>query len=398
MFNSVALDVTIGLIFVYLLYSLLASILQEIISTNLAFRSKILEKGIVRMLEKDKGCKYIVLDRIRSYWMLLFRSDQLRNNKFAAAFYSHPLIKYLGEDNFHSKPSYLNAQNFSKVMVDLLHGIDSDMRGYNILRVKESILSGTLRFKDGNNTLHTADAGGETEISSETRMFLLSLLSEAQGDIDRFKLLLEKWFDDTMDRTSGWYKKYTQVVLFVIGMTIAIGFNLDTISMVRKLSSDPKLREQVVQSAGTFMEKNQQLQGKMEQMRAGNQQNTPAYANMSRLSDSIYVMNMSLLKSADSLLKNDINDLNQLMGLGWEKGFMNFKANRMNGTAIIGWFITALAISLGAPFWFDLLNKLMKLRGAAKNDPSSTSAAAPGTSQNPITFTVNNGSETEAVG
>ena len=55
MFNNVALDVFIGLVFVFLLYSLLATILQEMISTKLAFRSKVLEKAIIRMLEDGKA-------------------------------------------------------------------------------------------------------------------------------------------------------------------------------------------------------------------------------------------------------------------------------------------------------------------------------------------------------
>ena len=32
----------------------------------------------------------------------------------------------------------------------------------------------------------------------------------------------------------------------------------------------------------------------------------------------------------------------------------------------LGWLLTALAISLGAPFWFDLLNKFIVIRSAVK--------------------------------
>jgi hypothetical protein len=33
-------------------------------------------------------------------------------------------------------------------------------------------------------------------------------------------------------------------------------------------------------------------------------------------------------------------------------------------TKVLGWFVTGLALSLGAPFWFDLLGKFMNIRGA----------------------------------
>jgi hypothetical protein len=32
----------------------------------------------------------------------------------------------------------------------------------------------------------------------------------------------------------------------------------------------------------------------------------------------------------------------------------------------VGWLLTALAISLGAPFWFDMLNKLIVVRSTVK--------------------------------
>ena len=53
MFNSVVLDIVIGLIFIYLLYSLMATIIQEIIASYFGFRAKILERAIFRMLEDE---------------------------------------------------------------------------------------------------------------------------------------------------------------------------------------------------------------------------------------------------------------------------------------------------------------------------------------------------------
>ncbi len=121
MFNNVALDVFIGLVFVFLLYSLLATIIHEMIATRLGFRAKVLEKAILRMLEDTQTNNSMPFgDRIDGFLHLLGLKNLLKNGNIAPWFYAHPLIKYLGEDNYYSKPAYIDAGNFSKVMIDLL--------------------------------------------------------------------------------------------------------------------------------------------------------------------------------------------------------------------------------------------------------------------------------------
>ena len=129
MFGSVVLDVTIGLVFIYLLYSLLATILNEIITTNIGMRARFLRKGIERMLNDEYVEKYenalSVLDKVRMFYRNTKRSIrgffllETGNYKksFAAKFYDHPAIYYMAENKLHSKPSYMDAQNFSDVLL-----------------------------------------------------------------------------------------------------------------------------------------------------------------------------------------------------------------------------------------------------------------------------------------
>ena len=67
------------------------------------------------------------------------------------------------------------------------------------------------------------------------------------------KSTIENWFEETMERASGWYKKYTQLILLFIGLAIAVVFNVDTIEIVNKLEKDPEIREQLVQQADNFV-------------------------------------------------------------------------------------------------------------------------------------------------
>lgn len=417
MTGSVILDVIIGLVFLYLLYSLLATIIQELIATKLAFRSKVLEKAIIRMLEDGNSVtKFALEDRLVGFYHLLFKPNRLKNKKIASWFYAHPLIKYLGEDNFFSKPSYISSSNFSKVMLDLLNGIDGKDQ-MNALNIKNSVMNGTIntliidRTKDSNspavealNDMKSDNASVEL-INKDTALFLRSIWMEAEGDLDKFRKKLEDWFDDTMERATGWYKRYTRYILFVVGLLIAASFNIDSVEIAKKLSRDPKLREQMVQNASNYVKENQQLGVQLQQLKSGGKDSSAIAALQSNY-DSLTQRSNELSRSADSLVNGDIKNANTLLGLGYncnhvaplhvfffwypDASFRNF----------IGWLLTALAISLGAPFWFDLLNKLVKLRGTGTSSENTDSASKTSntTATQPVVIYNNTNPGEEAVG
>ena len=84
MFNNVALDVFIGLVFIFLLYSLLATIVQEMIATRLGFRAKVLEKAILRMLEDGKTTsKFRLTDRVNGALHLFGLKNILKDKTVA---------------------------------------------------------------------------------------------------------------------------------------------------------------------------------------------------------------------------------------------------------------------------------------------------------------------------
>jgi hypothetical protein len=341
----------------------------------------VLEKAILRMLEDGKTTtKYRAVDRIKGFAHLLGKPNLLKDKKIASWFYAHPLIKYLAEDNFYSKPAYISAQNFSKVILDLLHGIDGKSQ-VNIIKIRNSIEGGTIyplnidTSRDKNHpaieAINSSSGSLIEKINDDTALFLKSIWKDAQGDLNQFQLKLEQWFDDTMERATGWYKRYTKAVLFIIGLLIAVIFNVDTVSITKKLSRDPKLREQVVQSANAFLAKQQQMGNQLQQMKGS--ETTIAYQNADSQYKALREKTNSLIHSADSLLHGDVANADELMALGWDNRFPHLNKDQ-DWTCYLGWLITALAISLGAPFWFDLLNKLMRLRGSGTKIDSTDSA------------------------
>lgn len=370
MLNSSILDIVIGLIFIYLLYSLLATIIQEIIASQFSFRAKILERAVFRMLEDENK----FASKFRSVWYLFKKTGNggLKNS-MSYEYYKHPLILFLGESDCRGKPAYINKETFSKVIVDLLRGKDV-IPGDDIkLLIQKSLEDKTTNW-------------GNAKISDQTLSYLKSIWADANGDIGKFKHHLEFWFEETMDRASTWYKKHIQFVLFFVGLAIAIAFNVDTLKIIERLEKDPKLRAQLVQQAEAFQEAHPDLDKKLLLQEAENNQFLAHYSkNEIRtndslrnkvLTDSLELANYLELKArrdilfdqASSLIKNDINNVHHSLGLGWEtydnSSFLNMFYS------LVGWMVTALALSLGAPFWFDLLNRLMKLRGSVATPTS----------------------------
>jgi hypothetical protein len=372
MFNSVVLDIVIGLIFIYLLYSLMATIIQEIIASYFGFRAKILERAIFRMLEDENKFD----TKFKSILYLFKKSGNGgKPNSISYEYYKHPLILFLGESDSRGKPAYINKETFSKVIVDLLRGKEVKPGDDTSPLIQQSL--------DENKT-----KWGQAQISEQTLMYLKSIWADAGGDVKKFRAHLESWFDETMDRASGWYKKHVQFILFSIGLAIAIVFNVDTIKIVNKLEKDPNLREQIVQQADAFVKDHPDLDTQLMQQEidykkasAENMKSDSALnkdSKVSYLQDSVELAKYQFLKArrdtllnrAESLMKNDINNVHQVLGLEWENYEYGSSLVISLLKSLLGWLITALALSLGAPFWFDLLNKLMKVRGSVATPTS----------------------------
>jgi hypothetical protein len=370
MLNSSIIDIVIGLVFIYLLYSLLATIIQEVIASYFNFRAKILERAVFRMLEDE--------NRFHSKFRnVLYLFNKTRNgghpNSISWQYYKHPLILFLGESDCHGKPAYINKETFSKVIIDLLRGKDVSPGDDIKLLIQQSLNDKKTNW-------------GNAKISDQTLSYLKSIWADANGEVPKFKHHLESWFEETMDRASTWYKKHIQFILFFVGLAIAMAFNVDTLKIIERLEKDPKLRQQLVEQAQAFQQAHPDLDKKLLLQEAENNKFLAQYSNQGillndslrsiRLKDSLELASYlelktkqnELLDQASTLIKNDINSVHHSLGLGWAE--YNHSSFRNVFYSIIGWIVTALALSLGAPFWFDLLNRLMKLRGSVATPTS----------------------------
>jgi hypothetical protein len=74
-------------------------------------------------------------------------------------------------------------------------------------------------------------------------------LSQGESRLSAARRTVEQWFDDAMDRASGWYKRSAQLWLGVVGLVLACLLNVDTISVATALWRDPTLRQSALEQA-----------------------------------------------------------------------------------------------------------------------------------------------------
>ena len=367
MLGSVILDVAIGMAFVYLLLSLIASVVQEMLSAFMQLRSANLERGmrslfsgdslnaemdlvngiydhgLVRGLysnpQTDSGVKRSTFNRIMD-------SIRLGTRRLIGINPDKPLTIQV---NPVLLPSYIPSRTFALALVDILNA---------------NRAAGPATMESITKTL--------AESNTKAAQALLALANDAKGSVVDFQQNVEQWYNDGMDRVSGWYKRYIQRVLIVIGLVLAVVFNVDSIRVARTLWLDRDARQAMVNAADTYT-KEHTAPAKVDQtgaQTAADQSGDQTVEEGKKLKEQM----QQNVKAFDEVTNST------LLPIGWKHPWQfyedYFHASPKNAffsavTLFAGWLMTALAISLGAPFWFDTLNRFMVVRSTVKPQEKS---------------------------
>jgi hypothetical protein len=317
MANFTALEVVIGLAFVYFVLSLICSAVTETISSIQRTRAKMLVPAIENLLS---GSNTITEE----------------GKKLAELFWNHPLVQGLVRPSAPNTktsavaagkgPAYVPAGTFVSALIDV---------GARNTPAAQAAPDGSLNsVVVGTSLIDSIDAIP----SAPLREALLAIYRDAGGELGPFRAAAEKWYDDSMDRVSGWYKRHVQAMLWVIAILVVVFLNVDTIQIANTLWKDPTARAAVVASADATVKQGQK---------------PPSVG--------------AAVSSLD-------------LPLGWRLHFGKGRQEIPNHTLgviakLIGLLLTAAALSLGAPFWFDLLSKFMRVRGTGPPPAPSTSTA-----------------------
>ena len=340
-----ALDVAIGLIFTYLLLALLASAVRESFAGFFDLRAKGLRNALAHLLS--------AADAAGNPDPSVFQSV-----------FGHSLVYGILPKK--QDPSYVPAQSFTLALLE--------------------------RLKDGSQApLFTQIERGVAGIpGGPVKQTLQTFVTQAAGDMEKLKTQIATWFDDAMDRVSGVYKRHSQAWMFVIGLAVAVLLNVDSINIAATLWNDPAKRDIVVAAAQKY---------------AASEEAKAAVAQAGAKSDEQQAADAE--KAAKQLAEVANNQLAALpLPIGWDDMLRKIQCpdaktpaeckppplpswcarlkliatafwQAMTAWTLVGWLITALAVSFGAPFWFDALGDVLKLRAAGPKPPRADDPANP---------------------
>lgn len=336
MFGSTTLDVAIGIVFLFVFVSLIATAVREAIEAVQKTRALDLERGMREILSDPDGTMItkMLYDHplISALFSGTYNPQKLKESPTLTAGGKRTHMRFSYRRNL---PSYIPAKNFAEALLDITaRGAIAGAPIANAVSTQLSVAS--LR------------ASVSTLPNKGVQRAVLSALDYAQDSVDEAKAKLAAWFDSSMDRVSGWYKRRTQAFLFVIGLVAAVMLNIDTIAITRAMIDDASLRATVVAEA----------------------QKTVAGGSIDALG-------------------TDVNKLKGVMvSVGFPIGWPARQFEHCDAAGkctwpvpvgvllltVAGWLVTAFATMLGAPFWYDLLSKLVALR-AAGHPPAKPEAS-----------------------
>lgn len=332
------LEVAIGLSFTYLLLALIVSTLTEWISRFSNTRGRMLRTAVRQMVGEDGA----------------------EDPELTRALFGHPLIGAMGE-NRKRLPSYIPSDVFAKALKD-------------VVAERRAKAQATQQRAAADSASGKGDAPPALPIMLEKSLAALRPVSAANLTAPGVKDLLpddaeiQNWYDQSMERVSGWYKRHTQAVVLALSLALTLATNADSLRLAARLWTDSAIRSTAVEAAKVRLQQGPPLE-------------TVEYLDPTTPKPTQPVAPPQ--DSANQLLPEEQALLGDL--LGWDgEGQKLAESQRQWGGAfgfalwvlprLLGWLITALAISLGAPFWFDTLSRFMRAAGRAPEPARSASA------------------------
>ena len=302
LFNSSILDVAVGLVFSFLALSLATGMIVEAISSFLKLRASTLRQGVGQLVN-DPGFTALAKD-----------------------LYEHAAVNPRGTGAGRkdaNQPAYIEAQQFANALLDVtgmspvLAGAASGGASFPVDALKAAV-----------------DASVPTATNAQINQLLAGIINRTLGNPAELKREIAAWFDNGMDRVSGGYKRWSQRASLIIAFGLAAALNVDAIRIGRTLWDQPAIADHLKASGSTLS------------------------------------------------LDEALTEMNTSLPVGWPQGFLMkpgvaeiaagdglSKANPIHITGldglklVPGWLLSALATLFGAPFWFDILQRAVRLKG-----------------------------------
>ena len=350
-----SLDILIGLTIVLLALSMAVTMITQAVTTVLNSRGRHLRRGLVDLLQQLDPALTETLSRTVATGILTHPLVSGSNTPVAAG---SPLEVVTSTFDRIRRSiggprlgNVVHREEFTKLLMAFAAGqgtgqLESAAKDALMKALKENgVDNPEQRLKDIRQVALRLEKSAP-ELSHMARQNI-AILEAAESD---FVAKIHNWFDQTMDRTSQRFTASTRAITFVGAFLVAFGLQVDTPALVNRLAADEKLREQFVTEAKA-------LYADQKAMDEAARQKPPAAPAPSTAPDQEEMAR----KYRVFLATNGLITFPSV-GQKWIEGYRNVN--------LFGVLMTALLLSLGAPFWYSLLGRLLQLRSvlAVKDD------------------------------
>lgn len=361
---SIIISIAITLTLVYLLLSIATSEILEIIAALFNLRGKHLKESIINLLGEQEN--------ERNVFVTLF-NDLIGNEPDQE---KYPITSKLYEKYLTPALSPKQDQKAKSKAVSKIQ--PKQFASGLIATVREEILEkqnspGNLdpKLSREQQLQQVLDIVDQSQLPPKLRKdisYLLqrskSRLIQTEAELNNLEEEIADWFNYSMEYASEIYQRKVKVISFVLGLILVLAFNVDSINIVDQLSKSEVLVDEFNSLAIQVIESNSDISACAE------------------TSNDVSVK--TCINSIQDQLNIALDNVDNLP-IGWNfdhpfrKQFtpLNF-AHIFN--AILGWVISAIAISMGAPFWFNVLKKLVNIK-ASQTPPVTPVATSTPASQ-----------------
>jgi hypothetical protein len=335
----------------------MASALQEAFAAMTKLRGKYLLEGLSRLLADNASALWRVKNPANMLGrpMESVKADDASARANAAmaaagtaatsapntsslfrAIVMHPLVANSGSN---TAPSYLTPANFFTAVVDELRSLNAPPASPSMPAASAPANAADLMKEIGGGIDKLPEGPAKRAIGA--------VFAESQKSLEEFKRRVEAWFDAGMERVSGVYKRFSQYFALGFGLIVAVGLNVDTIGIADYLWRNPEQRAAIVAAAEAYV-----AEAAGDFAAADDAAGSDSAPTAAEIAGNLEATLTAVDRQLDALA----------LPIGWKDA-----ANPIdNPLMILGWLLTALAVSLGAPFWFDLLKKFMRIRAAGR--------------------------------
>lgn len=217
----------------------------------------------------------------------------------------------------------------------------------------------------------------------ELKRNLLSLADQArikanslEAEVRQLEREVADWFQNSMNRASGVYRRNSKGIAILIGFLTAILINADTLHMIDRLSKDNILRSTITQAADRAISRDEALGDAVPSVPPPAPVPIDPTINDPTITEAAPspIPNPNAVQTDLQTVRNAVDDMLDEMPLpiGWHPANVQEQVQDSRGWGmpilrrLLGWLITGIALSMGATFWFDLLNRVMKVRSTGK--------------------------------